>query len=61
MEFKKAIVREIASSYKGCISSHDELQILNIEKARKQHFQYYKTLEELGLEVIILAFYLLKF
>lgn len=54
MEFKRAIVREISDSYMSCISDHPQHSSLNIKRARKQHRSYQNTLEELGLEVIVL-------
>lgn len=47
-----ALVREPGTHYPGCISSHPLKSILNISLARKQHKNYCKTLEELGLELI---------
>ena len=53
--FKHAIVRQIADSYTSCISSHPLHKKLNLEKAREQHSLYVKTLQELGLDLIILS------
>ena len=52
---KRAVVRELGSSFTKCISSHPLHHTVNITRARKQHARYTTTLEELGLEVIRLA------
>lgn len=54
MEFKRAIVREISDSYLSCISGHPHHSSLNLKRAREQHRSYKNTLEELGLELIVL-------
>jgi len=52
VEPKHALVREPGESYPGCISTHPLHHTVNLAKAREQHGNYCKTLEELGLEVI---------
>ncbi len=54
MQFKRAILREVPDTYKSCISSHPNYKDLDIQKAREQHFNYRKLLEELGIETILL-------
>jgi dimethylargininase len=50
----KAIVREPGDNYTKCISSHPQRHTIDVAVARRQHSTYRKTLEDLGLEVIIL-------
>jgi dimethylargininase len=52
MEPSKALVREPGDRYAGCLSTHPLHHTVDLEKARKQHAVYCRTLEELGLEVI---------
>jgi len=47
-----AIVRSPPSSFRGCISSHPLLHTLDLTVAIKQHQEYCRTLNELGLEII---------
>ena len=54
MRFTKAILREVPDTYNKCISSHPLHSSLRIEKAREQHKNYEKLLNELGLETIVL-------
>lgn len=52
MEFRRAIVREPGDSYRGCISSHPMRWSIDVQLARRQHSEYRKALQELGLEII---------
>ena len=54
MRFERAILREVPDTYNKCISSHPLHSSLRIEKAREQHKNYEKLLNELGLETIVL-------
>jgi len=49
---KRAIVREPGDKYAKCISSHPQRHTIDVALARKQHGNYCRTLEELGIEVI---------
>ncbi|MCF2137785.1 MAG: N(G),N(G)-dimethylarginine dimethylaminohydrolase [Candidatus Thorarchaeota archaeon] len=54
MKVTKAIVRPPSAAFTGCISEHPLHHTVNLERALQQHAQYVTTLEELGLEVIVL-------
>ncbi len=54
MQPTKAILREVPNTYSRCVSSHPQHSSLNIEKAREQHRKYQETLENLGIETILL-------
>ena len=45
-------MREPGDAYPGCISSHPLRHTIDVERARRQHADYCRTLSELGLEVI---------
>ncbi len=49
---KHAIVRPPPSSFKGCISSHPLRHTLDLGVANRQHQEYCRILNELGLEVV---------
>ena len=52
MRYQFAITREPGPTLDGCISDHPLKKYLNIGLARKQHQDYCKALEELGIELI---------
>ena len=51
MKYSYAITREPGVTFDQCISDHPLKRHLNIGQARRQHAQYCKVLEELGVEV----------
>ncbi|MHA1960574.1 MAG: dimethylarginine dimethylaminohydrolase family protein [Candidatus Thorarchaeota archaeon] len=51
---KRAIVRPPGKSFPSCITSHPERGSIDTKKARKQHAEYCKVLEELGFDLITL-------
>jgi dimethylargininase len=52
MKATKALVRELSDSYTQCETSHPLGHTVNLELARKQHRNYCRTIDELGLELI---------
>ena len=48
----KAIVRKPSDTYTKCVSTHPLHHTVSVEKARKQHKEYCKTLTELDLEIL---------
>ncbi len=54
MMTSKAIVRPPSAALRRCISGHPLHHTVNLERALQQHDEYVSTLEELGLEVIVL-------
>ncbi len=54
MQPTRAILREIPDTYPKCVSSYPLKSNLRLEKAREQHHQYKKTLDDLGIDTIVL-------
>ncbi|MFX0066275.1 MAG: dimethylarginine dimethylaminohydrolase family protein [Candidatus Hermodarchaeota archaeon] len=54
MLLKLALVRPPGRKYGQCISAHPLQQTINLSHAYRQHKNYCKVLEELGIELIIL-------
>lgn len=54
MQVNRAIMREVSDNYRGCISDHPGRIKVDPQKAREQHSTYKKTLEGLGIEVMLL-------
>ena len=49
-----AITREPGARYVKCISCYPQKDTIDLSKAREDHRRYRETLEELGLEVVLL-------
>ena len=54
MKFRKAIVRDLSSSYLNCISDFPYHHLLNLNKAKSQHHDYINILKEMNIEIITL-------
>ncbi|MFX1255497.1 MAG: dimethylarginine dimethylaminohydrolase family protein [Promethearchaeota archaeon] len=52
MSLRLALVRSPGRKYGQCISAHPLHHTINLSRAHKQHANYCKVLEELGLELI---------
>ena len=52
---KHAIVRPPSKSFSGCISSHPDHHLLDINLAKEQHSKYCEILSSLGIELIHLS------
>jgi dimethylargininase len=47
-----AVVREIPDSFNNCITSQEDKDTIDVEKARLQHENYCATLETFGIELL---------
>jgi len=54
MPVRKAVVREPGWGLSRCISTHPMRHTVDVARARAQHATYVETLEDLGLEVLLL-------
>lgn len=55
MRVRWALVREPGKTFSRCISTHPMRHTIDVERARAQHATYVKTIEDLGLDMIMLG------
>jgi len=55
MRVRKALVREPGNTFSRCISTHPMMHTVDVVRARAQHATYVRTIEGLGLDMIILG------